>query len=420
MKTRKTSTVLTALVAACCVTCASAAEQLILSGKFPRVKAPGTGRLAVQLTQGGEACYPLYYFIPSITSDGHYLVYHRYEKKTVQLWRLDLQSAEATQLTHAEGENTDWHPWAADPGARGVMDYRAALNPLRSIVVYFDKSSAHAVSLTTLRDEVIFELPPGREAIGQNCVTPDGKWFVYIHAPAGSSYGKRVDGVVAGWNFETRQQRTLLVVAHAIHHVIPYDNEHLIINHPPVHDGTIWADVTTGQWTELRAGDPGVKGQICHQCPTARGISYEARFAGPAVISGLYDPFTRRRLEWYLPQAFGYTHTGLDPDGRLWFWEEDGKSGHNLWFMEKLDPSRGPMLKKLAGDWPLHGAGQRAHMHPRVTADHRWIQMTGGDQRHRPQVFLLDASDLTDTQGVTSDLLSASGANDVRVLPRLP
>ena len=41
----------------------AAAPALRLSDKFPRIKAPGTGRLAVQLTAGGEANYPLYYFI---------------------------------------------------------------------------------------------------------------------------------------------------------------------------------------------------------------------------------------------------------------------------------------------------------------------------------------------------------------------
>jgi hypothetical protein len=60
----------------------------------------------------------LYYFIPSISPDGKYLVYHHYENKTVQLWRLNLETAEAVPLTHADGKNTDWHPWQAEEGLR--------------------------------------------------------------------------------------------------------------------------------------------------------------------------------------------------------------------------------------------------------------------------------------------------------------
>ena len=402
-------------------TTASVGATIQLSDRLPRVKAPGSGRLAIQLTSGGEACYPLYYFIPSITLDAHYFVYHRYEKKEVQLWRLDLRTAETVQLTHAEGENTDWHPWNAERGLRGVMDYRAALNAVRNIVVYFDGPVAHAISLDTLRDETIFQLPPGREAIGQNCVTPDGKWFIYINAPSGSQYGKRVDGVISGWNFDTHEQRSFLVVAHAIHHVMPCDDSvHLVINHPPVHNGTIWADMSSGQWTELRLGDPGAKGQICHQCPTALGIAYEAFGEKGSVVSGLYDPPTRRRLEFRLPDEFGYTHTGFDPQGRIWMWEQSSKIGHNLWFMEKLDKEHGPTLKLLAGDWPIKAIGQRGHMHPRLTHDHRWIQMTGADEQHRAQAFLLDASDIQDTGGISRDLLSATGENDVLTPARLP
>jgi hypothetical protein len=75
---------------------------------------PATGRKLIQLTNGDAFCYPLYYFIPSITDDGRYLVYHRCEGdgSGVQLWSLELGTGVHKQLTHAENpaEETQWKP----------------------------------------------------------------------------------------------------------------------------------------------------------------------------------------------------------------------------------------------------------------------------------------------------------------------
>lgn len=391
-----------------------AAEPMKVSDKFPRIKAPGTGRLAVQLTFGSEACYPLYYFTPSISRDGKYLVYHRYENKAVQLYRLNLATAESVQLTHATGKNTDWRPWQREPGLGGIMDYRSTLNVARNLVIYFDRNEAHSIDLETLKDELLFTLPEGREPIGQNTTTPDGQWLGYIDAPAGAENPKQTKGAkLMGYNFDTKEQRTLCVVDNAIHHVIAYDNEHFMVNHPPGHNGIIWTDLTSGKWSELREGDPGVKGHSCHQLPTALGITYEVFRAGPCVVSGLYDPFTRKRFEFELPEKFGYTHTGFDPLCKLWFWETTGKIGHSLWYLDKIDKTTGGVFKPLTGNWPNSTPQQRGHFHPQITPDRRWILMTAGDERKHSQVFLLDITDVPDTQGITPSLLSATGENDI-------
>jgi hypothetical protein len=388
-----------------------------LSDKFSRLAAPGTGRPAVQLTSGKAACYPLYYFIPSISRDGKYLVYHRCENKTVQLWRLNLETAESVPLTHADGRNADWRPWQAEQGLRGILDYRSALNVARNQVLYFDGNKLHAVDLETLKDGLLFEIPADREPIGQNCTTPDGKWFVYIHAPAGSARPKPCKGaVVAAYNFDTKEQRVLCTIDSPIHHVLPFDNEHFLVNHPAGHDGMIFTDLTSGKWSELRRDDPGAKGYSCHQLSTACGVAYEVFKGGPSIISGLYDPFTRRRFEFCLSKDFGYTHTGWDPEGRLWFWEQTSrKLGHSLWYLEKLNAKTGGVFIPLTGDWPIAAKNQRGHMHPALTPDRRWLLITGGDADKTPQLFLLDISDLKPPEGVSTSLLSATGENDVLV-----
>ena len=195
----------------------------------------------------------------------------------------------------------------------------------------------------------------------------------------------------------------LATVDNAIHHALCYDAGHFLVNHPPGHNGMMWVDASSGGWSELRRGDAKAKGDPCHQLPTARGIAYEVFGGGPCVISGLYDPFRRRRLEFRLPPCFGYTHTGWDPEGRIFFWETAGTPGHSLWRLTKLDAKTGGHFQRLSGDWPLVTGGQRGHFHPAVTPDRKWILMTGGDSEKQSQIFLLDISDLEDTQGIRAN-----------------
>jgi hypothetical protein len=69
---------------------------------------------------------------------------------------------------------------------------------------------------------------------------------------------------------------------------------------------------------------------------------------------------------------------------------------------------------RLVGNWPTYGGGQKAHFHPRLTPDRRWILLTAGDPRTQTNhLFLLDVSDLADTEGISADRLSAAGENDM-------
>jgi len=386
---------------------------MALAETFPRVSAPGTGRRMVQLTFGAAQCYPLYYFIPTITAGNRYLIHHRHTGHEVQLARLDLQTGETVQLTHASHPDADWHPWQEESGLTGVLDYRSALNVVRNQVVYFDGNTVHCVDIETLGDAVLFELPTGREAIGQNCVTPNGEWFVYIHAPAGSRFQVDREGVVAGYHFATGSHIELAVIDNAVIHVFPYDNEHFIVNHPYDHLGMLFVCLDGGPAREMRWGDPGVKGHVCHQTVTARGIAWESG-AGSHEISGLYEPITRKRFEWRLPAYWNRVHIGKDPAGLLWFYEkQDGYLGHSLWFLEKLDREQGGQFVPLISDWTIADSGQRGHFHPQLTPDRRWILLTGANEEHRPQIFLLDVSDLPPTTGIDSAFLSETGENDL-------
>jgi len=70
-----------------------------LPAEWKTSRDPETGRTLRQLTGAKANSYPLYYFIPSITSDNRYLVFHSERSGWVDLYRMDLNDGAITQLT---------------------------------------------------------------------------------------------------------------------------------------------------------------------------------------------------------------------------------------------------------------------------------------------------------------------------------
>ncbi len=389
---------------------------------FRRLTAPG-GRQAIQLTQGPGFCYPLYYYVPSITRDGRWLVHHRAVDATVQLHRLDLWTGESTQLSHATSPETWWRPWCWDSGA-GVRDHLSALDVANDRVVWFDGNHAQSHDLRRGTTVDLFRLSDDRMPIGQACVTPDGRWFVFIHADR-SSYLSTFEGDpdydtwwtrrercrdthLEAFDLSTGERRTLLVIASPIHHVLAYDARHLLFCHPAAEEGILLTDIEGGWYTHLRTrSEDG--GQVCHFVGTSRGIAYEVLKGSGPRRAGLLDPIGRTAFELPLPSDMGYIHTGRDPDGLLWLYESDAPGRHDIRFLEAHDPGRGDAWRDLTTDWQPFGDpdGQKAHHHPQVVLDRRWLLITAGDPDTRTnQLFLLDIADLEPTRGVP-DVLRA-------------
>ena len=82
-------------------------------------------------------------------------------------------------------------------------------------------------------------------------------------------------------------------------------------------------DLRGGWYSHLRTQSAD-GGCVCHYVSTRRGLGlrgYCARGPGLQNVVGLYDPETHSSHEIGLPQDWGYTHTGADAEGRLWFYE---------------------------------------------------------------------------------------------------
>jgi Tol biopolymer transport system component len=388
---------------------------------FKQSIAPGTGRKIRQLTSGPKLNYPLYYYIPSITSDGRYLVHHGVDAAGLQIWRLDLQTGEEFRLSNASGQDTHWFPWCIDKGP-GVLDHRSVLNSVRNTLVYFDGRDAIQVHVESRETSKLFTLPDSRSFIGQNCITPDGEWLVYIHhdsktlermrqLPYWEARALSKNTALAAYNFSTGEIRNILFINSPIHHVLPCGLDGLVFCHPNTENGMLYTTLEGGFYTHLRTQEEdGLT--VCHYVSTSRGLMYElSDESHSGHRAGIYDPETHKKVEVDLPTDFRYTHTGLDPDGKLWIFENevakysDRTSAHELWFLEERSEHGSNRWKKLMGPWKNYRGGQSSHCHPQITADRNWLLFVGGETESQTnQIYLMDISDLTETLGISEPL----------------
>ena len=94
------------------------------------------GRRLTRLTDGRSNSYPLYYFVPSVTPDGRYFVFHSERSGEVQLYRLDLGSGEIGQLTDGHTRDAGWAIWC-EWHLDGVYTHLSAINPQTGELFYF-------------------------------------------------------------------------------------------------------------------------------------------------------------------------------------------------------------------------------------------------------------------------------------------
>jgi hypothetical protein len=292
------------------------------------------------------------------------------------------------------------------------------LNVVRDEVIYFDGNEVRSVNIRTFKDKRVFLLPEDRLATGQNCVSPDGQWFFYIHhdralyekiyglpgepRKPGYEYPRQLSRgtKLAGFHFDTGEQRTLIMMNAPLHHVHPCGADHLVFSSRATEPTILYTDYEGGWYTHLRPQTEG-SGNTCHYCATESGIVYESNHPS-GIFGGMVSPETRKTVEFKLPPGSGSTHAGFDPQGKRFFYERMVKDtgGHDLIFLQERQPGNDRWLN-LIGDWPTYGGGQKAHHHPRLVLDGQWILITAGDPASASNhLYLVDASDLPESEGV--------------------
>lgn len=382
---------------------------------------PDTGRSVTRLTDGRCNSYALYYFVPSVTPDGRFLVFHSERSGEVQLYRLDLETGEIGQLTDGHTKESGWAVWC-EWHVDGIYNHLSAIDPVSGEVYYFQDDEIRATDVASFANRLVCKLPAGRMSIGQAAFSPDGRWFGYIHSDrenyvtrlkdreertlAGTfswdrehhtSFRNSIPSTLVLLDTDTGEQREIIATDFHFHHVLFVDNQTILLNHPKECAGMWVIDVDGRNIRHLRPADaPGAHGaMVNHQVITARGIAYESVAylpSGRETYFGMYDTATDRFTEALLP-ADGYVHVGFDPAGQFEFVECAGERHELLAVHHTADGQlKTSLLRRLAS--PAHD-DQRHHAHP-FLADRRRLYFTDWSPEGFAQICAMDVADLVD------------------------
>ena len=121
---------------------------------------PLTGRRVRQLTDSPAEDYHLYFYNPSVSPDGKYIIFISERTGVSNLFRLDLQSGVIVQLTDARPVRAEYWPFTAS--IKGVGACLPAIGNCGQEVFYFEGADLFAVEIESLNQRQILSLPSDR------------------------------------------------------------------------------------------------------------------------------------------------------------------------------------------------------------------------------------------------------------------
>ena len=121
---------------------------------------PLTGRRVRQLTHSPAEDYHLYFYNPSVTPDGKYLIFISERSGISNLFRLDLESGEIVQLTDAQPARAEY--WPFTEAIKGVGSCLPAIGNHGQEVFYFEGTNLFAVDIESLKGRQLLSVPADR------------------------------------------------------------------------------------------------------------------------------------------------------------------------------------------------------------------------------------------------------------------
>jgi oligogalacturonide lyase len=121
---------------------------------------PLTGRQVRQLTDSPAEDYHLYFYNPSVTPDGKYLIFFSERTGVSNLFRFDLESGLILQLTDAQPVRAEYWPFTEE--VKGAGSCLAALGNHGREVFYLEGTDLFAVEIDSLKGRQVLCLPADR------------------------------------------------------------------------------------------------------------------------------------------------------------------------------------------------------------------------------------------------------------------
>jgi len=352
-----------------------------------------TGRPVRQLTSVGHN-YHLYFYNPTVTPDGRYVVFYSERTGLTNLFRLDLSSGESVQLTDAADVRAEY--WPFTPPIRGVGACLAALGDEGRRVYYFEGNDLKSVHLDSLEAQLVLRVPADRRPSMLNA-NADTLVFATWDEALFSDYARRAYG---GEKFpdDAFFQQTTSTITRVdlrsglaeeklrlpnfwINHVLlhPTQRHRLLFCHEftHAHDRLWLLDTDTGRCAPV----PGQRADewIEHEFWSKDGlrICFHGGWDGDETraFCGWCDPAgtTYARFEHHTSGRV-YAHYNLHPGGHAMVTDGEGRPG--CISRVELRDGRQEFTVLCRHDSYEPVEDQRAHPHPSFTPDGRQVVFT--------------------------------------------
>ena len=357
---------------------------------------PLTHRRVCQLTDSTAEDYHLYFYNPSVTPDGKYLVFLSERTGVGNLFRLELHNGEIVQLTDAQPIRAEY--WPFTEAIQGVGSCLPAIGNCGQEVFYFEGTDLLAVGIESLKRRQLLSLPSDRRpsmlqanAGGETLVFATWDEDLFMERSHRAYAGERfpdehffqeTTSTILRVEAETGQAEEVLRkerfwINHV--HVNPQDRDLILFCHE-------YSELPDRMWllnvaTQKCGPIPGQGAEEWYQHEFWSGDGRRICFHG-----GISGDNTQGFCGWCSPNGEGYTkayhatsgrayaHYNVHPDGQTMVTDGEARPG----CISKVHLRDGKQEFEILcrHDSYTFGDDQRCHPHPSFTPDGRQVIFT--------------------------------------------
>jgi oligogalacturonide lyase len=370
---------------------------------------PLTGRRVCQLTDSPAEDYHLYFYNPSVTPDGRYLIFISERTGISNLFRLDLQNGFILQMTDAQSVRAEYWPFTA--AVQGVGSCLPAIGNHGQEVFYFEGTDLFGVEIESLKRRQLLSVPSDRRP---SMLQANARGDTLVFATWDESlFMERSQRAYAGEKFPDEaffQETTSIIVR--VDGLTGHSEEVLCkekfwINHVHVHPQNRDLILFCHEYspTPDRMWLLNVKTRQCAPIP-GQGADewYEHEFWSPdgeqvCFHGGIRNDATLGFCGWCSPDGSTYTkayhttsgrayaHYNLHADGQTMVTDGEARPG----CISRVQLREGKQEFKVLcrHDSYTFGDDQRCHPHPSFTADGRQVIFTS-NRTGSSNIYLTD------------------------------
>lgn len=355
-----------------------------------------TGRKVTQLTNSAAEDYHLYFYNPTVTPDGKYLVFVSERTGLSNLFRLELATGEIVQLTDARPTRAEYWPFT-EP-VQGVGACLSVIGNEGHEVFYWEGNDLFGVEIESLKRRQLLSLPPDRrpsmlQAGGEGCTLVFASWDEALflersqRAYAGEQFPDeaffqettstimRVDAVSGQAEELLRKEK--FWINHVLVHPRDRDLIEFCHEYSPSPDRMWLLDATTGEYGPIPG--QGADEWYEHEFWNADGtrVYFHGGLQGDKTqgFCGWCSPDGARYEKFYhTTPGRSYGHYNLHLDGETMVTDGEARPG----CISKVTLKNGQQVFDVLcrHDSYQRGDEQRCHPHPSFTPDGRQVIFT--------------------------------------------